>query len=361
MKRYKFVPGLPGVTLFSAVCSMDNLERAHKNASSNKGWYREVKMVNKNPEKYLKEIQDSLLNKTYHTSKYEIFERQENDKVRKIYKLPYYPDRIVQWALLQVIAPIIENTFTIDTYSSIPHRGPLICMKKLYNAVHTDFDNTMYCLKIDIHHFYPSINHDILKDKYARLFKDPDILWLIYEIIDSVNEDEGIPIGNYLSQYSGNFYLTAFDHWVKEIMGVKHYYRYMDDMVFLANDKCFLQNLLAEIVKYLDNEKLTLKNNYQIFNTDDRGIDFVGYVVHRDHVLIRKRIRNHYRSAVIRYSDTDITDSHLSSYSSYTGFLQHANTYNLQSKYGKPVIDNWGLDNNIKTNIKQRKGMMACA
>lgn len=124
-------------------------------------------------------------------------------------------------------------------------------------------------------------------------------------------------------------------------------------MVFLANDKCFLQNLLVEIVKYLDNEKLTLKNNYQIFNADDRGIDFVGYVVHRDHVLIRKRIRDHYRSAVIRYSDADITDNRLSSYSSYTGFLQHANTYNLQSKYGKPVIDNWGLDNNIKTNIKR--------
>jgi RNA-directed DNA polymerase len=82
--------------LFDKICDMDNLKLAHKNARKGKGWYKEVKEVDKNPERYLKELQDSFLNHTYHTSEYEVFYKQEGEKRRKIYKLPYFPDRIAQ-------------------------------------------------------------------------------------------------------------------------------------------------------------------------------------------------------------------------------------------------------------------------
>ena len=95
MLRYRFLPGNPGVTLFDAVCDMDNLHLAHQNASRGKSFYKEVKMVNSNPDYYLKQIQDSLLNRTFTTSPYNIFQRMEGEKLRTIYKLPYYPDRIV--------------------------------------------------------------------------------------------------------------------------------------------------------------------------------------------------------------------------------------------------------------------------
>jgi RNA-directed DNA polymerase len=71
---------------------------------------------------------------------------------------------------------------------------------------------------------------------------------LLDEIIDSA---DGLPIGNYLSQYFANFYLTYFDHWLKEIKQVQYYFRYADDLVILHNSKAYLHKLLAEIKIYL--------------------------------------------------------------------------------------------------------------
>ncbi len=87
-----------------------------------------------------------------------------------------------------------------------------------------------------------------------RKFKDKDLLWLLDNIIDSA---DGLPIGNYLSQYLANFYLSYFDHWIKEEQMVVHYFRYADDMIFLSGCKKFLHNLLFNIKKYLsDNLRL---------------------------------------------------------------------------------------------------------
>ena len=351
-KRFKYVPGNPGVTLFDAVADMDNLLLAHENASRGKKWYPEVKMVDSDPIRYCLKIQNMLLGKSYKTSKYDIFYKIEGSKLRKIYKLPYYPDRIVQWALLQIIGPILENTFTIDTYSSLPNRGPLKCAKNVCNAIAHYNNRELYYLKIDIRHFYPSINHDRLKMKYRRLFKDDDLLWLIDEIIDSVGESEGVPIGNYLSQYSGNLYLTAFDHFVKEILHVENYFRYMDDMVFLNISKTYLHYIFNIIKHYLEDiELLTIKSNYQVSCVDTEGLDFVGYIINKDYILMRKRIKKNYVFRMKRFITIPINDHARSSFGSYKGFLQHADTYNLQSKYGLEVAKKW----NIRFKLETRK------
>ena len=98
---------------------MDNLFLAYKNAKKGKGWYKEVKEIEKNPWYYLGLLQEMMINHNYHTSKYETFMRKEGKKVREIYKLPFFPDRIAQWAILQVIEPQLLSYFTDDTYSAI--------------------------------------------------------------------------------------------------------------------------------------------------------------------------------------------------------------------------------------------------
>ena len=215
MKRYG--------NLYEKIYDMDNLILAHKHAKKGKGWYKEVKMVDENTSYYLIKLQDMLINKTYKTSEYETFIKNDNGKEREIYKLPYFPDRICQWAIMQIIEPILINNFTKDTYSAIPERGIHLCLDRLNNSIKYDKDGTKYCLKLDAKKYYPSIDHNILKLKYRKIFKDKDLLWLIDEIIDSTSSDVGIPIGNYLSQYSGNFYLSSFDHWIKEVKNVKYY------------------------------------------------------------------------------------------------------------------------------------------
>lgn len=176
MKRKKYFDEVNGITFYEKICDMGNLRLAHKNASRGKYTYAEVQEVNKDPDYYLKEIQKMLVNKTYKVSKYIEEIRMENGKERHIYKLPYYPDRIIQWAILQIIRPVIESNFISTTYSSIRTRGPVKCLEKIKEDMYHNPEDTCHCFKFDVRHFYESIDHNILKYRYARLFKDEDLL-----------------------------------------------------------------------------------------------------------------------------------------------------------------------------------------
>ena len=210
--------------IFEKICTIENLREAHKNARKDKLFYREVKMVDSNVDYYLKQIQDMLVNKTYEVSKYETSIINDKGKERVLMKLPYYPDRIYQWAIIQVIEPYLIRNMTDDTFSAIPGRGTYKAFCKLKDALDKDEENTQWCLKLDVRKYYPNIDKQKLKDKYARLFKDQRLLDMLYEIIDSTDGEKGVPIGNYISQYSGNIYLSDFDHRVKEVYKVKYYY-----------------------------------------------------------------------------------------------------------------------------------------
>lgn len=329
--------------LYEKVYDMENLKLAHKNARKGKGWYKEVMMVDSNPEYYLGILQYQLKSKTYHTSEYEIFIKKDQAKERKIYKLPYFPDRICQWAILQVIEPIIIRNLTIDTYSAIPNRGIHFGLKRLQNDIRNDEKGCKYCLKIDARKYYPSIDHDILKKKYAKIFKDNDLLWLLYEIIDSTEGNVGIPIGNYLSQYSGNFYLSSFDHWVKEKKHVKHYHRYMDDIVIFGETKEELHKILFETDMYFRcNLHLTIKDNWQIFPTYVRGVDFLGYRTFKDYTLLRKSTCKNMKRRMSKLmkkvsSGCMMNYSEWCSINSYKGWLIHCDSFRLSNKYITPI------------------------
>lgn len=330
--------------LFEKIYDMDNLRRAHANAKKGKGWYREVQMVDNDPDFYLGELQKMLITQTYQTSEYATFIKNDTGKVREIFKLPYYPDRICQWAIMQVIEPYLLKRLTNDTYSAIPGRGIHLCLSRLRKALKTDEAETLYCLKIDVRKFYPSIRHDILKQMYRGLFKDEKLLWLLFEIIDSTPGEVGIPIGNYLSQYGGNFYFCTFDHWIKEVKRVKYYYRYMDDCVLLGPDKETLHALRKEIETYFkETLALDLKDNWQVFPVDARGIDFVGYRVFRDYTLLRKSTAKNIkkRMRLIRKkweSGQDLTLNDYGAVNSYGGWLKHCDSYRLQVKYVFPIL-----------------------
>ena len=217
-------------------------------------------------------------------------------------------------------------------------------MKRVLKDIDKDPAGCQYCLKLDMKKYYPSINHEILKQKYARLIKDKDLLWLINEIIDSTEGDTGVPIGNYLSQYSGNLYLSSFDHWVREVKGFKHYYRYMDDIVILSDSKLKLHKLLNEIRVYLrDKLKLTIKDNWQIFPTFERGLDFLGYRFFKGYKLLRKYTRNNLKNrmtAILHKVENggQLNYSEWCSINSYNGWLKHCNSFNLRKKYVQPLM-----------------------
>lgn len=391
--------------LFNSICSMDNLYRAYQNAKSGKGWYKEVKQIEKRPFYYLAGLQYMLKNHLFKTSEYEIFILNEGKKKRDVYKLPFFPDRIAQWAILQVIEPFLVANMTADTYSAIPGKGiqPIVNDLRGYyktkrvdgkkksvwvpSILLTDEENTRYCYKIDLHHYYQSINHEVLKQKFRKVFKDPELLWLLDEIADSINtateEDlielslsgeievdpnTGIPIGNYMSQYSGNFYLSSFDHWVKEELHVKHYYRYMDDVVIFASSKEELHKIHRKVTAYTrDYLHLNIKGNYQIFPTKVRGVDFVGYRFFGEYTLLRKSTAINFKRkmrACRKKMENNIppTYSEWCSFNSYKGWLGNCDSYRLFKKYMEPLIEymqNY-YEREVKGHAEVYRGFLQC-
>lgn len=273
--------------LYYKICTLANLELADEKARKGKLRSHGVRKHDKNRTENINNLREALLNGTFRTSKYDVFTIYE-PKEREIYRLPYFPDRIVHHAVMNVLEPIWTSIFTADTYSCIKNRGIHAAAKKVLKAVREDPENTTYCLKIDIRKFYPSIDHDVLKGIIRRKLKDKRLLALLDEIIDSA---DGVPIGNYLSQYFANLILAYFDHWIKEEKRVKYYFRYADDIVILAPDKAYLHSLLKEIRQYMGELKLQVKDNWQVFPVASRGIDFLGYVFFHTHTRMRKGIK----------------------------------------------------------------------
>ncbi len=303
--------------LYDYIISVENLNDAERKARKAKGAQPGVRIFDRNREENIARLHDVLARCEYHTSPYATFTIFE-PKERQICRLPYYPDRIVHHAIMNVMESVWVPMFTADTYSCIKKRGIHACAMSVKRTLAKYPQETTYCLKLDIRKFYPSIDHAILKQILRRKLKDERLLKLLDEIIDSHNTlprsairymNCGIPIGNYLSQYLANLYLTYFDHWLKEKKGVKFYWRYADDIVILSDNKDYLHNLLHDIRAYLwDNLKLTVKPNYQVFPVDKRGIDFVGYRFWHTHTLMRKCVKKNLCRAVAKLHKKGIED-----------------------------------------------------
>lgn len=301
--------------LYNKIIGLENLRKADKIARRGKSKQYGVRKHLENSKENLVWLHELLNHRKFETAKYSQFEIYR-PKHRVIARLPYYPDRIIQHAIILQIGGILTKTFTSDTYSCVKGRGILKASMNLRKALQ-DEDCNQYCLKLDVKKFYENIDHEILKALLRKKFKDKNLLNLLDEIIDS--NKIGLPLGSLVSQYLANFYLCYLDHFIKQELKVKYYFRYMDDLVILSNNKQELHNFLAEIRKYLENLKLEVKGTYQVFPIEDRGIDFLGFVHRKDYTLLRKTIKKNYIK-----NKNKIT---------HWSWLKHANCINLKRKY----------------------------
>lgn len=313
--------------LYDKIIDIDNLKLADEKARKGKLKSYGVIKHDKNRDENILKLQRMLIENKYTTSDYHIFKIYE-PKEREIYQLPYYPDRIVHHAIMNILEPIWVKIFIKNTYSCIKGKGIHAAVRDLKYALKSDRENTKYCLKLDIRKFYPSIDHDILKSLIRKKIKDKQLLALLDEIIESA---PGVPIGNYLSQYFANLYLSYFDHWLKEVKHVKYYFRYADDIVILHGDKDYLHCLLVDMKDYLhDNLNLTVKQNYQIFPVSSRGIDFIGYVFFHTHTLMRKSIKKNMCRKAARLKNKNIAiKQYKQALCSWIGWAKHCNSKNL--------------------------------
>lgn len=310
--------------LFEKITDIETLKYAYQMSRRGKGHYTAVKRFERDVETNLKQIQQSLINKTFKTGGYKIEDRIEGGKMRRIYKLPYAPDRIVQHALMAVVGPIIRRSLIRDTFQSLPERGTADARRRVQRFVKAS--QPKYALKLDIKKYYPSVNNNRLKQMVRRKIKCSDTLWLIDDILDSM---EGLPIGNLTSQYFGNFYLYQFDWWVKQQLSVSGYYRYCDDLILFADRKSQLRAWFYQIENYLNGMGLDVKPNWQIVSMQKQGVDFVGFVFMLDKTKLRPSIAANFKASLKKKAKIELFASLIA----YKGWMMRANAKMLWRKY----------------------------
>ena len=318
--------------LWEKIVDLENIKLAHKQARRGKLFYTEVKMIDADVDYYCQQIQQMLVNKTFRTSEYEQEMRFDGRKERMIFKLPYFPDRIVQHALLNVVGPIFVRSFIRDSFQSIPGRGTHDAMKKVKKLIRS-VDCPKYALKIDVQKYYPSVNNALLKEAVRRKIKCTNTLWLIDDIIDSM---QGLPIGNYTSQHFGNLYLNAFDWWMKQEVKPAGYFRYCDDIVVLGNSVAELQVICTQMLDKLADLQLKVKPNWAIRDIEEQGLDFVGFVFRPKYTRLRRTIaRNFARTCrFVRQHLLEIPrDIALSKLMAYKGWIKYASAKKLWRRH----------------------------
>ena len=225
-------------------------------------------------------LQEDLRNGTYRIEPTVNFWIRERGKARYI-ESPTIRDRIVQKVLTQeILLPYLTKPLIYDNYASLKGRGTTFARKRTDILLHRfirKHGTDGYVLLIDIKHYFPSIDHGILKDMvHARIHEPPEIMNLIDYVIDcSSHSDVGLNLGSEAPQIFAVYYLNPVDTYIKTVKGVKYYGRYMDDMMILSESKEELKELLAEIREQLAKLKLEINEKKTHITKLSKGFTFL--------------------------------------------------------------------------------------
>ena len=329
MKTYK--------KLYQNLISFENLYKAFYKAKKGNFAKFETLFYFFNLEKKLFQIQDELISKTYKIGGYRVFKIYE-PKERIIKAIPFR-DRIVQHALCNIIEPIFESRFIFNSFACRKKKGAHMGLKRVKNLVQNYFKGKKgYVLKCDVKKYFQSVDHNKLKKIIQKKIKDKQIINLIYEIIDSDNsqfgKDKGIPIGNLTSQLFANIYLNELDQFVKHLLKIKYYFRYVDDFLIFSESKQKLHIYKYKIKEFLKTLKLETPYKKTSIYRINGGVDFLGYKVHPTFTRIRKSNIKRFIKRIKRLKNSFLVNSILkikveSSIQSWIGYTSHADSYKI--------------------------------
>lgn len=242
-------------------------------------------------EEVIKELSERIASGTFHVTAKDIEEKDiiEAGKLRHIQFFKKLKNSIAVHAIMSVVDKHLKKRFIRTTSASIKDRGMHDLMKYIRRDMQEDPEGTRFCYKFDISKFYESVNQDFVMYSVHRVFKDKKLIAMLDNFVRII--PQGISIGLRSSQGLGNLLLSVYlDHYLKDRYGVRHFYRYCDDGVVLGKSKAELWEIRDAVHEQVEQIDLKVKANERVFPVDE-GIDFLGYVIYPDHVLLRKRIK----------------------------------------------------------------------
>jgi len=346
-----------------------NIYRQYLNCRKNKRNTINALKFEIRAEENLLKLQEELQKKTYYPSRSVCFV-VNRPKPREIFAADF-KDRVVHHILVDYLEKIWEKIFICDSYACRKDKGTHKGVKRLQSFMRRITKNgsrRAYYMQLDIRSFFVNIDKGILFNLITKRVKNEDILWLARTVIfhdctkdyifkgdrsvlkkipshKSLFEQEnkrGLPIGNLTSQFFANVYLNELDQFVKHNLKVKYYIRYADDFILLSDKKEELAGWTEKIETFLKNRlNLTLHPKRRKLQPISNGIDFLGYIVRRNYILVRRRVINNMKTK-LRYFQKSSRVAMLkdlqSSIQSYLGHLKWANSYNLIKKLATKMI-----------------------
>jgi len=295
MKTYK--------NLYPQICTFENLYLAFRAAARGKRGKPKVAAFEHNLEPNLFRLQEELLAQTYHPGPYTHFPIRD-PKPRIISAAPFR-DRVVHHALVRVIEPIFEPRFVHDSYACRKGKGTHRALDRCQEFAR----RYLYVLQCDLVHFFPSIDHAVLREILARLIVDRRTLWLIDLIIESgghvpnrypptyfpgddlfaANRPRGLPIGNLTSQFWANCYLDPLDQFIKQELKCRAYLRYVDDLLLFDDHKPTLWRWKAAMADLLAGQRLCMHDRESTVYPVTNGIPFLGFRIYPDRRHLKRR------------------------------------------------------------------------
>ncbi len=341
--------------VFEQVVDYDNLYRAYLNARLCKRYRYDVLQFTAHLEDNLSAIQEELINGTYKLGRYREFYIYE-PKQRLIMAQPF-KDRVVQWAIYQILHPAFAKGYISDSYACIQGRGTHKAVERLqyWLKLVSRKQNPYYYLKLDISKYFYRIDHEVLLSILERRIRDKKMIDLLSITIKS-NEtnfglpagkspgevckserlcDKGMPVGNLSSQMFANLYLNELDQYCKHTLRIHYYVRYMDDVIILADNKKQLHEWKQLINDFLQSKLKLDLNNKTCIRPVTLGIEFCGYKTWATHIKLRKstalKMKRRLKLIQVQYASGAITlDRAMQTVNSYMGILKHCDSYALR-------------------------------
>jgi RNA-directed DNA polymerase len=272
------------------IAEINNLAAAFHAAARGKRGRGDVEAFRANLDRELEKLRTDLLAGTFSPAPMRRF-RIHDPKPRLIHA-PCFRDRVAHHAIMAHVGPVLDSALVFDTYACRPGKGTLAAVKRASEHAR-DYE---WFAQIDIRAYFASIDHAGLLGLLGRKFKNPGLLRLLAKIIEAHEDSSGrgLPIGTLTSQHFANFYLAGLDRFLLESCRVRGFVRYMDDVVWWADDRATAKAALPLAISWLT-ERLHLEVKRPVrLGRSAEGLNFCGFRILPYRLLLSRRRRTRY-------------------------------------------------------------------